>query len=304
MLGGMELLKNKIMVTNYGENSISLIDKEDLSSIDTIDLKNIVPGMTGTTRVIFEGDHNLLVLNSDNDSLYRVDIDKLKLLNQVNLGCCPIRMKTYRDKIYVINIDSNSLSIIDREDFTVIENIYIGEKPTDLAIDEDSGRVYITNLNSYSVSVIDYEDDKIDEIRLKIMPFRIKVDKIGIYILGFLNNNSLNYGVLSYLDKANHQFKWTKVIGGIYFDFFKNKDRESFYLVGSEDSWLYELNADSDTYSKKLYIGGLTNFINYDSQYLYLNDMVNNQIILVDVNNNKIKKRIAVGKEPHDILLT
>ncbi|MDR7870410.1 MAG: hypothetical protein RIN55_06110 [Tissierellaceae bacterium] len=298
------MLLNKIIVTNYGENSLSIIDKEDLTQIDTIDLSEVIPGSTGLTRVIREDDNNLLVLNSDEDSLYRVNLDKFILLDQTNLGRSPIRIKTFKDKIYVINIDSNSLSIIDKNDFTIIENIYVGEKPTDLAIDEISGKVYITNLNSYNISVVDYENDTLEEIKLSFMPFRIKVELGVVYILGFLNNHTLSHSIISSLGTGNKQTLWSKTINGIYFDFIKIKDKEIFYLVDSENSWLYEFSKDTESNSKKIFIGGLTNFINYDFNYLYLNDMVNNQIIIVDIKKNQIKKRITVGNEPHDILLT
>lgn len=304
MLGGRKLLLNKIIVTNYGQNSLSIIDKTDLSKIKTINLRTMIPSETGSTRVLVEDNNVLFVLNCDVDCLYRVDVSNSTLLNQISLGRCPVRIKTLRDNIYVLNIDSNSLSIIDKDGLTIVESIYLGEKPTDLDIDEDAGKVFITNLNSYNISVIDHNSRSIEDIRLSYMPFRIKVELGIIYVLGFINNNSLGHSILSSIDPIDGKVQWSKIISGIYFDFIKVKDKDSFYLVNSENSWLYEFNQDTGVNTKKLYIGGLTNFINYDLENLYLNDMVNDQVIIVDIDNNHIKKRIKVGIEPHDILLT
>ena len=298
----MKLLFKKIIVTNYGENSLSIIDKEDLSQISTINLRTIIPGKTGATRLLVEDNNKILVLNSDNDSLYRVDISEGLLLDQVNLGRCPIRMKTFGNQIYVLNIDSNSLTIIDKDDLTIIESIYLGEKPTDLAIDDSSGKVYITNLNGYSISVVDYKNGSIEDIKLSYMPFRIKIESGIIYVLGFSNNNTLGHSILSSLDMVKGEKIWSAIISGIYFDFIKSKGEEYFYLVDSENSWLYGF--DKIKNHKIIYIGGLTNYMNYDFENLYLNDMVNDQILVVDLNKSQIKKRITVGKEPHDILLT
>lgn len=303
-VGGDKLLLNKIIVTNYGENSLSIIDKEDISQINTLDLKTIIPSKTGSTRVIADDNSNLLVLNCDDDCLYKVDVSNYKILNQLSLGRCPVRMKILGDKIYVLNIDSNSLSIIDTEDFTIMENIYVGEKPTDLAIDEVTGKVYITNLNSYSISIIDHYNGDIEEIKLSFMPFRIKIHMGIIYVLGFLNNNTLGHSILSSFDATEKKPKWSKTISGIYFDFIRTDEREYFYLVDSENSWLYGFDGKNEENNKLIYIGGLTNFLNYEMGNLYLNDMVNNQIVIVDIIKKQIKKRIAVGIEPHDILLT
>lgn len=291
-------------MTNYGDNSLSIINKEDMSEVTTIDLKGMISGTTGATRSILEGEHNLLILNSDKDTLYKVDMEELKLLNEVSLGRCPIRIKAFGNKIYVVNIDSNSLSIIDRNSLDIIESIYVGEKPTDFVIDERSGKVYITNLNSHSISIIDYENGSIEEIKLTFMPFRIKVESGVIYVLGFANNHSLRNSILYSLDIELNKPIWTKIIDGIYFDFIKANEMNCFYMVDSENSWLYKFDYRADRNQKKLYVGGLTNFLNYDLNYLYLNDMVNNQIILINIDENQIKKRITVGKEPHDILLT
>ncbi|HZK00074.1 MAG TPA: YncE family protein, partial [Tissierellaceae bacterium] len=205
------MLLNKIIVTNYGENTISIIDKGNLSYINTIDLKAIIPARKGITRAILEDKQTLLVLDSDNDSLYRIDLNKRELLKQLNLGRCPFRIKSYKDRIFVTNLDSNSLSIIDKDEFSIIENIYLGEKPTDLAIDEDSGKLFITNLNSYSISIVDYENDEVAQIKLPYMPFRVKVDKNGFYILGFINNNTLNSSILAFFSKNNKE-RWKRVI--------------------------------------------------------------------------------------------
>lgn len=292
------------MVTNYGENSLSILDKKDLSHVKTLDLKTIIPSKTGSTRVLAEDNYYLLILNSDEDSLYRVDVSNGRLLNQLSLGRCPVRIKTLGDRIYVLNIDSNSLSIIDKVDFTVVENIYVGEKPTDLAVDEVTGKVFITNLNSYSISIIDHDNGNMEEIKLSFMPFRIKVEMGTIYVLGFLNNNSLGHSVLSSFDPIEKKSKMSKIISGIYFDFIKPKGKEYFYLVDSENSWLYGFDGVSEINNRLIYIGGLTNYLNYEEKNLYLNDMVNNQIVIVDTEINQIKKRITVGIEPHDILLT
>lgn len=304
MLGGMKLLLNKIIITNYGENSLSIIDKKDLTEISRISLKKILPGKTGFTRIIVEDNDRALILDSDTDSLYRIDIYKQKLLGCIKLGRSPIRIKTLGDRIYVLNIDSNSLSIIDKEDLTIIENIYLGEKPTDLAIDSLTGNVYITNLNGFSISLIDYKNGHIEEIKLKYMPFRIKLDLGILYVLGFSNNNTLGYSILSAIDTITKMTIWQESLEGIYFDFVKLEDRNLFYLVNSENSCLYEFDKDKKKNSNKIHIGGLTNHITSDLENLYLNDMVNNQLVVVKIGKDQIKKRIAVGREPHDILLT
>ncbi len=304
MLGGIELLSNKILVANYGDNSLSIIDRKDLSLVGTVCLRGLLDGKTGFTRLLVENESRVLILDSDHDCLYRIDISKHKHLGQADLGRCPIRIKGFENRIYVLNIDSNSLSIIDKSDLNIIENVYLGEKPTDLAIDPATGDSYITNLNSHCLSVVNHENGEIDTIKLSYMPFRIKIKDDSIYVLGFLNNHTLSCSIISSIDIKDKLVIWEEILKGIYFDFEKSKEQDIFYLVDSENSWLYEYDKSTRENQRKLYIGGLTNYIIYDFENLYLNDMINNQLVIVDIASNQIKKRITVGREPHDILLT
>lgn len=304
MLGGIELLLDKLLVTNYGDNSINIIDRKDLSIIASVDLKEILSKETGCTRLLLDSDYRVLVLDTDNDSLYRIDILRKKMIGHVKLGRCPIRMLSYKDRIFVLNMDSNSLTIVDRKDLHLIENINLGEKPMDMAIDRIKGKLFISNLNGYGISIVDCNGGDIKEFRLSFMPFRIKEELGLVYILGFSNNNTLGESIISALDLKKEEILWQKKVRGIYYDFIKDNGKDYYYLVNSEDGWLYIFNKASEDLRKELYIGGLTNYIISDGYYLYLNDLVNDKLVIVDKDKMQIKKRITVGIEPHDILLT
>jgi len=63
---------------------------------------------------------------------------------------------TVDNKIYVVNSDSNNVSVIDASTNTVnIPPIVVGKSPVGIAVTPDGKKVYVTNSDSNSVSVID-----------------------------------------------------------------------------------------------------------------------------------------------------
>ncbi len=60
------------------------------------------------------------------------------------------------NRIYVTNIDSDSVSVIDGATGTLVGSpIAVGDYPYGIAVNEVTNRIYVTNYDNDSVSVID-----------------------------------------------------------------------------------------------------------------------------------------------------
>jgi YVTN family beta-propeller protein len=66
-----------------------------------------------------------------------------------------------RNEIYVVNTDSNSVSIIDAERNTVVANIGLDRAPYFIDVSADGNRAYVANSASNNVSVIDLTGRKV-----------------------------------------------------------------------------------------------------------------------------------------------
>jgi YVTN family beta-propeller protein len=58
-------------------------------------------------------------------------------------------------KVYVTNVNSNTVSVIDTATNTVIATIPVGTTPQGVAVTPDGSKVYVANSDSNTVSVID-----------------------------------------------------------------------------------------------------------------------------------------------------
>ncbi len=64
-------------------------------------------------------------------------------------------------RIYIANSFSNTISIINARDLTVIKQVSVALRPHALALDESARRLYVANLDSDNVSIIDTSLDQL-----------------------------------------------------------------------------------------------------------------------------------------------
>lgn len=294
----------RIFTANTGDDTLNIIDCSNKINIEQIELNklSLKEKRIGPLKVIRDNG-NLLLINSLDDSLFKINIKEKTLLKSIKMGRYPIDIILYKEKIYVLNSDSSSLFIIDREKLILLESISIGGKLTDIEIDKRNEIIYIGNWDRELILKYNIKTNRIEEEKYKFKPIKMVVEERYMFILSFINDNYVNYCRLSKLDLNNDKIINHVEIKGFFFDFVKIYGKEKFHLVDGESSSIYELDYKNRIILQSKYIGGLPNKIIFDKDSLYVNDLINNMITILDINNYKIKDKIRVGKEPQGIFL-
>ncbi|WP_214481021.1 YncE family protein [Bacillus sp. SM2101] len=155
--------------------------------------KELTPWKTGTG--IVNG-----ILSSDKNSIYLVDqnrnsIRKFSLtgeeLNEIKIGKRPFSMFESNDgeRIYVVNIDDTSLSVIDAIHNVVIDTFNINPLPTGGLLREAEKELWLgghgnANKIETNISVFSLESGKLkEEIAAPTMPIFFSETKEGIFVL-------------------------------------------------------------------------------------------------------------------------
>lgn len=311
-IGGVFLYKDKLITANIGDDSISLIDIESPRNITNVFLKelkykngsfiaNLIRKKMGPLDLVMDENSNLIILNSYDESVIRVDINNGYFEKIANTGKNPVCIKIFNGKIYVLNCDSNSLSIIDEMTKELFEEIYLGEKPTDLQIDKIENKLFIANSNRNNITVLNLHDYSIENIKLNSQPIKIIIGKEDIFVLSYLNNGVINFSELSIINKDTK--KITNVsIKGIFIDII-NLGEDVFLLTNPEDGYLYKLK--NHDLKKYIFLSGMPNTMamDYDRNYLYVTDLLNNYVLFIDLKKSMITDKIRVGKDPQSIIL-
>lgn len=296
----------RILVANTGEDSLILKNLKDNTITQKIALTNLMVEnkKLGPCDMDIGKEGLLYVVNSYDDSLMKIDLKSITLLDWIKVGRYPTCIKLFEDRIYVVNSDSNSISIIDENDFSLIEDISLGERPADIGIDREGLKVFVANTNSYSISVLDLKSDNISRINLDKHPKKIIIENKRLFILSHVNNGVVNYSNLSELEIESQNTIMSIELKGIFTDLIKIKDKEIFYMLNIDDGYLYRIFIGDKVDISKIYLGGMPSNIIWDGEgRLYITNGLNNLLTIVDELNQKIICNIRVGKEPNRILL-
>lgn len=90
-------------------------------------------------------------------------VSALTTVKTIEVGSKPVdvAVNSSRNKIYVVNQDGNSVSVLDGTSNSETGVIYVGQAPDAVDVDPVTGKVYVANRGSNSVSVIDGSIDSV-----------------------------------------------------------------------------------------------------------------------------------------------
>lgn len=305
---------NKILIANTGEDSLTIINLGNGCGIETIFLSELIQeyghipveksSQLRPMGLELSEDGYILVTNSYDDSIMKIDLVNMCILGFVKVGKNPTAIADFQGKTYVVNTDSNSISVVDTETFALLEDIAVCEKPTDIKIDKKNHKCFVANSNCYSINVLDLTCEKVETIILGKQPIKIILEGEKIFILSYINNGTMNVSNITELSSQDYEIKKSIDLKGIFDDFIKIKEEEIFYLSSADDGYVYRIMIDKNVKITKIYLGGMPGTIKWDGgTKLYTANILNDEISIIDMSTNKVVKKLRVGKEPGGILL-
>lgn len=294
------MVPRRILTGNIGDDTISIIDLNNLDKGQKICLAKDSHKRLGPWDMVMKNDKDLYILNSFDESLMTLNLESFNATNLRKLGRSPICIRRYKSMIYILNCDSNSLSILNEADLMLLEEIPLNEKPSDIQIDDIRSQAYIVSTNGSSISRMNLKDNSLTTFSIEGQPFRLYLDNSKVYVLSYVNNGLTNYSSISILDANDKVLKEYKIKGN-YMDLALYNG--GIFMTNPEDGYLYEFSTIKRKLKRRLHLGGMPNKLIIDGSFFYISDMINNLVFVVDIINNRIIKRINVGKEPQGLLL-
>ena len=143
--------ESMVYVTNFGGNSVSVINTGTNAVVATINLGASPTGVAvspdGTRAYVTQTGNSVSVINTATNTV-------LTTLNGFN-GPAGVAVSPNGTRAYVTNFAGTTVSVIDTATNTVVgAPITVGTNPNAVAVSPDGTRAYVTNQNSGSVSVI------------------------------------------------------------------------------------------------------------------------------------------------------
>ncbi len=149
------LMSDKILVTNFSGDSVSVIDAATLELVRELDSE-------AATHFARSPDGKYTYLsNWSEDTVSVLDVGIEAVVAVIDTGKRPNHLTFSRDGrfVYVTNYKDNSVTVIDHRARRAIAEIPVGKRP--MTPITTANRLYVANIESGTISVIDIENNQV-----------------------------------------------------------------------------------------------------------------------------------------------
>ncbi|MGH9494132.1 MAG: hypothetical protein ACRD3B_03975 [Candidatus Sulfotelmatobacter sp.] len=199
----------------------------------------------------------------------------------IPVGTVPGRIAVNQstNRIYVANLNSNNVSVIDGESNTVIATVSVGNGPSDIGINTITDMVYVANSGANTVSVIDGTSSAVVATIPGLKdPLRLSVNAVTNQI--FVANTGSN--TVSVIDGSSNTIVATIPIGSVPFGIRVNSATNLAYVTNLNAGTISVIDGQSDTVTNTFTLPQPANPGNIAL------DPITNELLVTDGFNSKV----------------
>lgn len=229
-----------------------------------------------------------------------------KLIKQVEVGNHPAHIVFTQDGKYalVTNNEDNNVAVIDAKNYSVVQTIPTGKGPHGFRISKDSKFAYVANMGEDTVSVLDLTNLK-EAKKIKVGKTPVTTGVTGDGKTLFVTLNAEN--AVAVVDLATDKVEKVPVGEGPAQVYVQSDDKYAFIAnQGTEQKPSHTLSK-VDVSTKKVVAtietgkGAHGVVTSNDNKYVYVTNMFENTVSVVDNNENKVITTVQVDKIPNGI---
>lgn len=219
---------------------------------------------------------------------------------EVNDGPQGVAVDAFTNRLYVVNVRSETVSVIDTQTNAIVETITgFGYRPRLVAVNPETDRIYVTNHGNgagTTLSVINGSmNDIVDNITVGAGPHGVAVNPTTNRI--YTANDSS--GTVSVIDGATDTVIATVPVGStprnVAVDIFRNR----VYIANEQSNTVSVIDGASNQVIDTIPVGSLPRGLSVDptSNQIYLGTIGDDSFSVIDGSSNTVIHKIFVGVE-------
>lgn len=212
---------------------------------------------------------------------------------------------------YITSISSNSVSVINTSNNTIVATIPVGAYPYGVAVSPDGSKAYVANQGSGTVSVINTTINNVAAtVDVGSVPWGVAVSPDGkkVYVthLNWVHTFPNATANVSVIDTANNSVSATVKVGiqpcGVAFA----PDGTKAYVTNSDSNNVSVIETTTNTVISTVNVGsqpwGVA--ISPDGTKAYVANYNSNNVSIIDTANNSVVATVPVGNNPYGIAVS
>ena len=234
------------------------------------------------------------------DAIGVVDTGTHRELARIPVGDEPIQMILAGDQLFVSNLSSNDLRIIDTATFQVQAHIETAIQPLDLALSPDGKTLYATNSGTSALTIVDIESGQAHTVSIATASeglYGIAATADKIFTTDIAGSQVL---VLSPQGHITDRIPVPPKPRSLAL----SSDGKTLYVTSMDTGRLTAIDTDAATVAHTIDLGVSGTFAiapSPDGRKLYLTAYSEGSLLVVDVASGTLHKKLAIGRNPRAI---
>ena len=234
------------------------------------------------------------------DAIGVVDTGTRRELARIPVGDEPIQMILAGDQLFVSNLSSNDLRVIDTATFQVQAHIETAVQPLDLALAPDGKTLYATNSGTNALTIVDVESGQARTVEIADASeglYGIAATTDKIFTTDIAGSQVL---VLSPQGRITARIPVPPKPRSLALA----PDGKTLYVTSMDTGRLTAIDADEAIVARTIDLGVSGTFAiapSPDGRKLYLTAHGEGALLVVDVASGTLRKRLAIGRNPRAI---
>jgi YVTN family beta-propeller protein len=219
----------------------------------------------------------------------------------IQVGTVPkfVAVNQNTNRIYVSNLNSNNVSVIDGATNQVVATVPVGNSPEVVDVNSATNMVYVANIGDNTVSVIDGNTNKLSATITGLFgPFGVAVNSTTNQI--FVSNN--NTGNVAVIDGATNTILTNVTAGSGSAGVRVNSKANLVYVANNIAGTISVIDSTSDTVTNTFtlpqHAAPIVVALDPTTSKLFVTDAANAVVYVLDASAGTLLKTITGGKVP------
>jgi YVTN family beta-propeller protein len=215
------------------------------------------------------------------------------------------------NRIYVTNLRSDTVSVIDGQKDNILTDIKVGTFPSAIDVNPDSGRIFVANRDSDTVSVIDGSTNEVvANISVGAKPIDVAIDRSEEDINTLIFASNSNSDTVSVIDGSTNEVVATIKVRQEPVDLAINDIINRLYVANYQndtvsviDYYLSKNEGFKNETVDNIQVGDGPSSIDFNSitNRVYISNSESDTVSVIDGSTNEVVANIPVGTDPSSI---
>lgn len=231
-------------------------------------------------------ENSVYMTDSFNNKIYKYDFSSNEFF-ETNVGRDPRHICLNNENMYVANFESNNISIIDLNSFTLTGSIPAGIKAHDVKCSEKNNLLYTSCYEENEV--VEYSIDKglRRSFKTEGKPMHLFILNDTIIAMTYYVNGNVHTKI-NFINLNSGMIEDLIIIEGLCSDFLFDYDNNLMYIINIVDKSLYIADSALRKIVKTVYLGGYPESISCSNNNIYVTNSKKQQITVIEKRGNKL----------------